>query len=73
VFIYLFRGLRNRYPCVTEVILCNVLIVTYYIDAPLYKHFELPCNEILVLVLLFLNEFLEYAKVLLNKIEVRRI
>jgi hypothetical protein len=34
-FFNLFRGLRNRYPCVTEVILYNIRIVTYHIDAPL--------------------------------------
>ena len=56
-----------------EMILCNMCIITYYIDAPLQKHFELPCNKILVFVLLFLDEFLEHAKVLLNRIEVRRV
>jgi hypothetical protein len=71
--LYLLRRLRNRYPCITEVILYNVRIVTDHIDALLQKHFELLCNEILVLVPLFLNEFLEYAKVLLNRIKVRRI
>ena len=55
----------------TEVILCNVCIVTYYIDTPLQKHFELPCNEILIFVPLFLNKFLEHSKVLLNRVEVR--
>jgi len=72
-FYNLFRGLRNRHPCVTEVILCNVRIVTYYIDAPLQKHFEFPCNEILVFVPLFLDGFLEHAKVLLNRVKVRRV
>jgi hypothetical protein len=57
----------------TEVILCNVRIVTYHIDAPLQKHFELSRDEILVLVPLFLDRFLEHAKVLLNRIEVRRV
>jgi len=69
----LSRVLRNRYSCVTEVILCNVFIVTYHVDAPLQKHFEFPCNEILVFVPLFLDEFLEYAKVLLNRIKVRQV
>jgi hypothetical protein len=67
------RWLCNRYPCVTEIILCNMCIVTYHIDALLQKHFELPCNKILVFVSLFLDEFLEHAKVLLNRIKVRRV
>lgn len=56
-----------------EMILCNVHIVTYHINVLLQKYFELPCNEILVFVPLFLDEFLEHAKVLLNRIEVRRV
>ena len=71
--LYLLRRLCNRYPRMTEVVLCNVRIVTDHIDALLQKHFELPCNEILVFVPLFLNELLEHAKVLLNRIEVRRV
>ena len=71
--LYLLRRLRNRYPRITEVILCNIRIIIDYIDALFQKYFELPCNEILVFVLLFLDELLEYAKVLLNRIKVRRV
>ncbi len=71
--LYLLRRLRNRYPRIIEVILCNVRIVTDHIDALLQKHFKLPYNEILVFVLLFLDELLKHAKVLLNRIEVRRV
>jgi hypothetical protein len=57
----------------TEVILCNVRIVTYHIDTPLQKHFELPGNEILVFVPLFLNKLLKHSKKLFNKVEIRRV
>jgi hypothetical protein len=69
----LSRVLGNRYSCVTEIILCNMFIVTYHVDTLLQKYFKLPCNKILIFVLLFLNEFLEYTKVLLNRIKVRRV
>ena len=65
--------LRNRYSCVTEVILYNVFIVTYYVNILLQKHFEFPCNKILVFVPLFLDELLEHAEVLLNRIKIRRV
>lgn len=56
--LYLSRVLRNRYSRMTEVILCNVSIVTYHVDAPLQKHLELSCNKVLVFVPLFLDELL---------------
>ena len=72
-FFNLFRGLCNRYPCVTEVILYNIRIITYHIDVLLQKYFKFLYNEILVFVLLFLDEFLKYTKVLLNRVKVRRV
>jgi hypothetical protein len=50
-----------------------VRIVTYYIDTPFQKHLELPRNEILVFVLLFLDKFLEHSEIFLNRIEIRRV
>jgi hypothetical protein len=35
LFVLLSRVLRNRYSCITEMILCNVFIVIYHVDAPL--------------------------------------
>jgi len=56
-----------------EVILYNIYIVTYHIDMLFQKHFELSCNEILVFVLLLFDKFLEYSKMLFNRIKVRRV
>jgi hypothetical protein len=73
LYLYLLKKLHNRYSYIIEVILYNIHIITDYINILLSKHFEFFYNKILVFILLFLNELLKHVKVLLNKIEVKRV